>query len=94
MIRQSRWRNSTLRAPKALLKEAGWRPAADGICRDAAGDRLSLEFSTTALNRLRELQQQVLQSDLKNACVEVTIKNEPARTLFGQTSNSVSIPAW
>jgi peptide/nickel transport system substrate-binding protein len=83
-----------LAGAKALLKEAGWTPGADGICRNTAGDRLSLEFSTTALNRLRELQQQVLQSDLKNACVEVTIKNEPARTLFGQTSNSVSIPAW
>jgi peptide/nickel transport system substrate-binding protein len=27
----------------------------------------------------------VLQSNLKNACVQVTIKNEPARTLFGET---------
>jgi peptide/nickel transport system substrate-binding protein len=70
---------------KALLKEAGWTPGADGICRNAAGERLSFEFSTTAGNRLRELQQQVLQSNLKDACVEVTIKNEPARTLFGQT---------
>lgn len=70
---------------KALLKEAGWTPGADGICRNAAGDRLSIEFGTTAGNRLRELQEQVLQSNLKNACVEVTIKNEPARTLFGET---------
>jgi peptide/nickel transport system substrate-binding protein len=74
-----------LAGAKALLKEAGWTPGADGICRNTAGDRLSLEFSTTAGNRLRELQQQVLQSDLRNACVEVIIKNEPARTLFGQT---------
>jgi peptide/nickel transport system substrate-binding protein len=70
---------------KALLKDAGWTPGPDGICRNQAGDRLSLEFSTTAGNRLRELQQQVLQSNLRNACVEVSIKNEPARTLFGQT---------
>jgi peptide/nickel transport system substrate-binding protein len=70
---------------RALLREAGWTPGSDGICRNATGDRLSLEFSTTAGNRLRELQQQVLQSNLKNACVEVTIKNEPARTLFGET---------
>jgi peptide/nickel transport system substrate-binding protein len=70
---------------KALLKDAGWTPGPDGICRNAAGDRLSFEFGTTAGNRLRELQQQVLQSNLKNACVEVTIKNEPARTFFGET---------
>jgi peptide/nickel transport system substrate-binding protein len=39
---------------KALLKDAGWTPGPDGICRNQAGDRLSLEFSTTAGNRLRE----------------------------------------
>jgi peptide/nickel transport system substrate-binding protein len=74
-----------LAGARTLLHEAGWTPGPDGICRDSAGERLSLEFTTTAGNRLRELQQQVLQSNLKNACVEVTIKNEPARTLFGET---------
>jgi peptide/nickel transport system substrate-binding protein len=70
---------------RALLKEAGWTPGPDGVCRNVAGDRLSLELGTTAGNRLRELQEQVLQSNLKNACIEVTLKNEPARTLFGET---------
>src|ERR1700733_8199378 len=74
-----------LAGAKALLQDAGWTSGPDGICRNQAGERLSLEFSTTAGNRLRELQQQVLQSNLRNACVEVTIKNEPARTLFGET---------
>ena len=70
---------------KALLAEAGWTPGPDGICRNAAGIRLSVEFQTTAGNRLRELTQQVLQNQWKAACVEVTIKNEPPRTLFGET---------
>jgi peptide/nickel transport system substrate-binding protein len=70
---------------RALLKEAGWSPGADGICRDAAGQRLSFEFGTTAGNRLRELQEQVLQSNFRDACVEITLKNEPARTFFGAT---------
>ena len=70
---------------KALLAEAGWKPGADGICRNDKGERLSLEYSTTAGNRLRELQQQVLQIQWKAACIEVTIKNEPARTFFGET---------
>lgn len=70
---------------KRLLAEAGWTPGPDGICRNAAGQRLSIEFGTTAGNRLRELQQQVLQNQWKAACVEVTIKNEPARTIFGET---------
>jgi peptide/nickel transport system substrate-binding protein len=70
---------------KALLAEAGFSPGADGICRDEKGERLSFEFTTTAGNRLRELQEQVLQSNWKAACIEVTIKNEPARTMFGET---------
>ncbi|WP_264714346.1 peptide ABC transporter substrate-binding protein [Limobrevibacterium gyesilva] len=70
---------------RALLAEAGWTPGPDGVCRNAAGARLSLSFGTTAGNRLRELQQQVLQNQWKNACIEVTIRNEPARTFFGET---------
>lgn len=70
---------------KALLAEAGWKSGPDGICRNEKDERLSFEFSTTAGNRLRELQQQVLQSNWKAACIEVRIKNEPARTLFGET---------
>ncbi len=74
-----------LKQAKSLLAEAGWKPGPDGICRNPAGERLSVEFQTTAGNRLRELVQQVLQSQWKAACIEVTIKNEPARTLFGET---------
>ena len=70
---------------RALLAEAGYKPGADGICRNAAGEKLSLEINTTAGNKLRELTQAVLQSMWKASCIEVTIKNEPARTLFGET---------
>jgi peptide/nickel transport system substrate-binding protein len=77
---------------KALLAEAGWTPGSDGICRNAAGEQLSIEFGTTSGNRLRELQEQVLQSQWKAACVQITIKNEPARTLFGETLKHRSYP--
>jgi peptide/nickel transport system substrate-binding protein len=70
---------------KALLAEAGWKPGSDGICRNDKGDRLSIEMATTSGNRLRELQEQVLQSQWKAACIEATIKNEPPRPLFGET---------
>ena len=70
---------------RAMLAEGGWRPGSDGFCRNAAGDKLSIEINTTAGNRLRELTEQVLQNMWKAACVEVTIRNEPARTLFGET---------
>ena len=77
---------------KALLKDAGFTPGPDGICHNAAGDRLSLEIGTTAGNRLRELQEQVLQSNWRQACIEVTIKNEPARTFFGETLKKRTYP--
>jgi peptide/nickel transport system substrate-binding protein len=70
---------------RALLTEAGWSPGEDGICRNAAGDRLSLDFATSTGVRVRELLQQVMQSEWRRICVETTIRNEPPRTLFGET---------
>jgi peptide/nickel transport system substrate-binding protein len=70
---------------RALLKEAGWNPGPDGICRNADGQRLSFEIVSTAGNRVRELEEQVLQSNWKNVGIEVTIRNDPPRTLFGET---------
>lgn len=69
----------------ALLKEAGWTPGPDGICRNAVGDKLSFEFTTTSGNRVRELSQQVMQSQWKAIGVEVSIHNEPSRSFFGET---------
>ena len=70
---------------RALLAEAGWTPGEDGICRNAAGERLSLEFTTSTGIRVRELLQQVMQSEWRRIGVEVVIHNEPPRTLFGET---------
>ncbi len=70
---------------KALLADAGWKPGADGICVNPKGERLSFEFSVSSGIRLRELQQSVMQSQWKSNCIEATVKNEPFRTLFGET---------
>ncbi len=72
-------------AARALLRDAGWTPGEDGICRNAAGQRLSLTFATSAGVRVRELQQQVMQSQWRALGVETIIRNEPPRTLFGET---------
>ncbi|HSK39021.1 MAG TPA: peptide ABC transporter substrate-binding protein, partial [Arenibaculum sp.] len=69
----------------ALLEEAGWTPGPDGIRRNADGERLDLTLSTTAGNRMRELIQQVLQSQWRALGIDVRIDNQPARVLFGQT---------
>jgi peptide/nickel transport system substrate-binding protein len=68
-----------------LLDAAGWNQMKNGFRHNAAGERLSLELMTTAGNRSRETVQQVLQSQWRRLGIEVRIRNEPARVLFGQT---------
>ncbi|MGG5819763.1 peptide ABC transporter substrate-binding protein [Falsiroseomonas sp. HW251] len=70
---------------RALLEEAGWRPGPDGIRRNAAGERLSIELMTTAGNRSREAVQQVIQGMWRQAGIDTRIRNEPPRVLFGET---------
>ncbi len=72
-------------AAARLLDEAGWSERRGGLRHNAGGERLSLEIMTTAGNRSRELLQQVLQAQWRQAGIEVRIVNEPARVLFGQT---------
>ena len=77
----------------ALLIEAGWTEIVDGIRHNAAGERLTLRLMTTAGNKIRELVEQVLQSQWKKVGIEITIKNEPARVFFGQTVAKREFPA-
>ncbi len=76
-----------LEAAAALLDEAGWTDMKDGIRHNEAGEPLTLELMTTAGNRTRELVQQVLQSNWQRLGIEITIRNEPARVFFGETTN-------
>ncbi len=68
-----------------LLDEAGWKIEKDGY-RYKDGKKLSLQFMTTAGNKVRETVQTLLQGQWKSVGVEVTIKNEPARVFFGETT--------
>lgn len=79
-----RYRHDPARAA-SLLDAAGWQAQPDGLRRNAAGQTLSLELMTTAGNRTRELVEQVLQSQWRGIGVDIAIKNEPARVLFGET---------
>jgi peptide/nickel transport system substrate-binding protein len=69
----------------ALLEEAGWKPGPGGIRRNAKGEPLRLEIMTTAGNKTRELVEQALQSQWRQAGIDVRIRNEPARVFFGET---------
>ena len=79
-----RYRHDPTRAA-ALLDAAGWPIRAGGLRANAAGQMLSLELKTTSGNRTRELVQQVLQSQWRKIGVDLRLKNEPARVLFGET---------
>lgn len=70
---------------RALLDAAGWHVGPDGIRIDGKGERLSLDFATTSGNRIRELVEQVLQSEWRAIGAEVHLRNQPARVLFGDT---------
>jgi peptide/nickel transport system substrate-binding protein len=70
---------------RALLDAAGWRGEDGGVRRNAAGDKLTLDLATTAGNRIRELVEQVLQSQWRDIGVELHLKNQPARVLFGES---------
>ena len=69
----------------ALLDAAGWHRGAGGIRRNADGKALSFTLMTTAGNHSRELVEQVLQSEWRKIGVDIRIKNQPARVLFGDT---------
>jgi peptide/nickel transport system substrate-binding protein len=79
-----RYRHDPKRAA-ALLDEAGWTMQSGGLRNNAAGQTLSVELKTTAGNRTRELVEQVLQSQWRKIGVDVRLKNEPARVLFGES---------
>lgn len=72
-------------AAVALLDEAGWADIRKGIRHNAAGEPLRIVLMTTAGNRMRELVEQVLQSQWKQVGIETEIRNEPARVFFGET---------
>ena len=77
----------------ALLDDAGWRTLKDGIRHNARGDRLQLQIMTTAGSKTRELVQQVVQSNLRQVGIDLRIRNEPPRVLFGDTIARRKYPA-
>jgi peptide/nickel transport system substrate-binding protein len=85
------WSNKTKiypydpKAAKELLAQAGYKPGNDGILVNTKGEKLSLDLVSTSGNRIRELVEQVIQTQMKAIGIEIVIKNEPARLMFGET---------
>lgn len=72
---------------KQLLDEAGWKPGADGI-REKDGVKMELRYGTTTGNKLREKTQQLIQEQLKNVGIKITIENVPSDQLFASWSKN------
>ena len=86
-------------AAARLLDEAGFSIVRNGIRHDAEGRRLSFELATTAGQRVRELVQQVLQSQWRQLGIEIRLKAEPPRvfsanTLSKRMLEAMAMYAW
>lgn len=66
---------------KSILQGDGWTLGSDGIFTKG-GKKLSIEFRTTAGNKIRENTQQVLKEQTKAAGIDLQIKNVPPTQLF------------
>jgi peptide/nickel transport system substrate-binding protein len=62
---------------RALMAEAGWKPGPDGICVNAAGQKMAFDLVTTAGNQTRLQIAQVIQNQLKAVCIAATVKQLP-----------------
>ena len=63
-------------AANAMLDAAGWKLGSDGV-RAKDGVKLAFTLGTTSGNQARELSQVIIQEQLKQIGVKITIKNSP-----------------
>jgi peptide/nickel transport system substrate-binding protein len=68
-------------AARQLLEDNGCTEGDGGIF-ECEGDRLSFRFGTTGGNERRELTQQLVQADLQQVGIEITIENDEGATFF------------
>jgi peptide/nickel transport system substrate-binding protein len=78
-------------AARKLLDEAGFSELRNGVRQNANGQRLTVELTTTAGNRVREQVAQVLQSQFRQVGIELRIKAEPPR-IFSEALNRRTFP--
>ena len=65
-----------------LLQDAGYTKGSDGLYTKG-GKKISLRFSTTQGNKLRETQGELLQAQMKQVGIEIKIANLDSQKLFG-----------
>jgi peptide/nickel transport system substrate-binding protein len=70
---------------QALLEAAGWHGKSGEVRRNDKGEPLTLELATTSGDRTRALVEEVLQSEWREVGIDVRLRNEPPRVLFGDS---------
>jgi peptide/nickel transport system substrate-binding protein len=68
----------------AKLEEAGYTLNADGVYEHPERGVLSLRVGTTGGNRLREIQQELIQAQLGEAGIEIVINNPEGAAFFDE----------
>jgi peptide/nickel transport system substrate-binding protein len=80
----------------SIMQKHGCTKGGDGIW-SCQGIRASIKFGTTAGNKLRELAQEIMQAQAKNAGIELVPNNAPSRIFFPQVSDlnyQMALFAW
>jgi len=70
-------------AAAAALESAGYTLNGDGVYEHPEDGVLSLRVGTTGGNRLREIQQELIQAQMKAAGIDIVIDNVPGADYFG-----------
>ncbi|HEX2038604.1 MAG TPA: ABC transporter family substrate-binding protein [Acidimicrobiales bacterium] len=81
---------------KAALEKAGYTAGPDGIYTKG-GKKLSLRISTTGGNALREQTEQLIQAQLKDVGIDITIANVPGSAVFDEIDAGnfdIALFAW
>ncbi len=71
-------------AAQAALESAGYALNADGVYEHPEDGVLSLRVGTTGGNRLREIQQELIQAQMADAGIEIVIDNVEGAAYFGE----------
>lgn len=81
---QTEWDGAQIEQAQAKLEEAGYTQGTDGVYEHPELGRLSLRVGTTGGNKLREDQLVIMQAQLADAGIEVTIDNVPGSGYFSE----------
>ncbi len=69
---------------QAALESAGYALSGDGVYEHPDDGVLSLRVGTTGGNRLREIQQELIQAQMADAGIEIVIDNVEGAAYFGE----------